>query len=131
LAGQYVHVRCTHSHADCTAYSTLTSAIVTICVGAEQRLFAGHEEVLRRSPYFEAALKGQFFENSARRVNLPDEQPEVLSAVLEYLYKGDYHPKLLHNKRKDTWELDEEASSSNTTIYHHASKQTLMKDTVV
>lgn len=111
--------------------STLTSAIITICVGPDQRLFAGHEEVLCRSPYFEAACKGQFFENNARRINLPDEQPEILSAVLEYLYKGDYYPKLLHNKRKDTWELEDEGNVTDTTIYHNGAKQTLMKDTVI
>ena len=113
-----------------SANSTLTSAIITICVGTEQRLFAGHEEILARSPYFRTACKGQFFESNSRRINLPDEQPEILSAVLEYLYKGDYYPKLLHNKKKDTWELENE-SSSNTTIYHHATKQSLMKDTII
>ena len=131
LAGMSRHIRSqlslTHNGFD----STLTSAIITICVGHEQRLFAGHEEVLCRSPFFEAACKGQFFESNARRINLPDEHPEVLSAVLEYLYKGDYHPKLLHNKRKDTWELEDDGNGTNTTIYHHASKQTLMKDTVI
>ncbi len=111
--------------------STLTSAIVTICVGHEQRLFAGHEDVLCRSPFFEAACKGQFVEHQARRINLPDEHPEILSSVLEYLYKGDYYPKLLHNKRKDTWQLEDEGAGSNTTIYNPASKQTLMKDTII
>jgi hypothetical protein len=47
---------------------------------------------------------------------------------LEYLYKGDYYPKLLHNKRRDTWELENEG---NATIQHHTAKQTLMKDTVI
>jgi hypothetical protein len=111
--------------------STLTSAIITICVGPEQRLFAGHEEILARSPYFQAACKGQFFESNSRRITLPDEQPEILSAVLEYLYKGDYYPKLLHNKRKDTWDLEDEGSSSNVTIFHPATKQTLMRDTLI
>ncbi|KAI1608683.1 hypothetical protein EDD36DRAFT_89882 [Exophiala viscosa] len=111
--------------------STLTSAIITLCVGPEQRLFAGHEEVLSRSPFFEALCRDQFFENHSRRINLPDEQPEILSAVLEYLYKGDYHPKLAHNKRKDTWELEDDVNGADTIIYHHATKQTLMKDTVI
>jgi hypothetical protein len=71
--------------------------------------------------------------NHSRRVNLPDEQPEVFSSVLEYLYKGDYHPKLIHNKRRDTWELehDEATNGGSTTVYHHTTKQTLMKDTVI
>jgi hypothetical protein len=121
----------TNAIANFIATSTLTSAIITICVGAEQRLFAGHEEVLVRSPFFAAALKTQFFESNSRRINLPDEQPEVLSAILEYLYKGDYYPKLLHNKKKDTWELEDEGSGSNVTIYHTAAKQSLMRDTVI
>ncbi|KIW87331.1 uncharacterized protein Z519_11967 [Cladophialophora bantiana CBS 173.52] len=125
------HRREHSTHTSPPVGSTLTSAIVTICVGPEQRLFAGHEEVLSRSPFFEAACKGQFLESHARRINLPDEQPEILSAVLEYLYRGDYYPKLLHNKKKDTWELEDEASGSNVTIYHHAAKQTLMRDTVI
>ena len=112
--------------------STLTSAIITICVGPEQRLFAGHEEILCQSPFFEAACRGQFVESNAKRINLPEEQPEVLSSVLEYLYKGDYFPNLLHNKRKDTWELEDVAGrSSESTIYHNGLRQTLLKDTVI
>lgn len=111
--------------------STLTSAIITICVGTEQRIFAGHEDILRRSPFFETLVKSQFFDNKERRINLPDEHPEILSAVLEFLYKGDYYPKLLHNKRKDTWELEDAQNDSKTTIYHPVAKQTLMRDTVI
>ncbi len=53
--------------------STLTSPIVTLVVGREQRLFAAHEDVLSLSPFFVAALRGQFFESSAKQVQLPDE----------------------------------------------------------
>jgi len=123
----------------CLAYSrpsTLTSAIITICVGPEQRLFAGHEDVLCQSPFFKAACRGQFLESNAKRINLPEEQPEILSSVLEYLYKGDYYPRLLHNKRKDTWELEDGGANSakgatDSTIYHHAVGTTLLKDTVL
>ena len=110
--------------------STLTSPIITLCVGPEQRLFAGHEDILCRSPFFGTACRGQFYDGSSRRINLPDEQPEILSAVLEYLYKGDYSPKLIHNKRKDTWEL-EDGNRYEPTIYHHAVKQALLKDTAI
>ncbi|RMD40132.1 hypothetical protein DV735_g5009, partial [Chaetothyriales sp. CBS 134920] len=110
--------------------STLTSAIITICVGPEQRLFAGHEDVLSRSPFFEAACRNQFYDTSSRRISLPDESPEVLSAILEYLYKGDYQPVLLHNKAKDTWELGESANGEDT-VCHHAMKQPILKDTAV
>ena len=52
---------------------SLTSPIVTMIVGQDQRLFAAHEDVLSQSPFFATMLKGQFLDNSAKKVNLPDE----------------------------------------------------------
>lgn len=115
--------------------SNLTSPIITVCVGPEQRLFAAHEDILSTSPFFAAICRGQFLESSSKRVSLPEEIPEIFSSVLEYLYKGDYYPRLLHNKRKNTWELeDTDPASHNTvesTVYHNGSAQTLLKDTLV
>lgn len=66
---------------------TLTSPIVTFTVGKEGRLFAAHEDVLAASPFFEAATRGQFrSESGSKRIDLPDEEPEIFSCVLEYLY---------------------------------------------
>ena len=56
-----------------TRLSTLTSPIVTLVVGHDQRLFAAHEDVLSLSPYFCAVLKDQFLDGSAKQVDLPDE----------------------------------------------------------
>ncbi|KAI4178219.1 MAG: hypothetical protein L6R41_008482 [Letrouitia leprolyta] len=117
--------------------STLTSPIVTICVGPEQRLFAAHEDVLSHSPFFAAICRGQFLESGAKRVNLPEELPEIFSSVLEYLYKGDYYPRLLHNKRRNTWELEDPENNNagrgnvESTVYSHSSGQQLLKDTMV
>jgi hypothetical protein len=90
----------------------LTSAIITLVVGPEQRLFAAHEDVLSHSPFFAAALKGQFFEPNAKRIDLPDEEPQILSCILEYLYKGDYSPRLLHDKRRNAWMLEGNGGAS-------------------
>lgn len=68
--------------------AALSSAIVTIAVGKDQRLFAAHEDVLNRSPWFAEACREKFFESAQKRVVLGDEEPEVFSAVLEFLYKG-------------------------------------------
>jgi hypothetical protein len=51
----------------------LTSPIITMVVGRDQRLFAAHEDILCRSPFFAATLKGQFFEAGTKKVKLPDE----------------------------------------------------------
>ena len=53
-----------------------------------------------------------------------------VSAVLEYLYKNDYTPRLLHNKRKDTWEI-EDIDKYAATVNHHAVKTPLLKDTAI
>ncbi|KAI9047479.1 hypothetical protein LZ554_008198 [Drepanopeziza brunnea f. sp. 'monogermtubi'] len=113
--------------------STLTSPIITLVVGREQRLFAAHEDVLCISPFFQAACRGQFMEASTKRIFLPDEEPEIFSSVLEYLYKGDYYPKLVHNRRKNTWDLEMVGGqgSVESTVYHHSVDGELLKDTVI
>ncbi|TVY83487.1 hypothetical protein LSUE1_G002708 [Lachnellula suecica] len=114
--------------------STLTSSIITLVVGREQRLFAAHEDVLCHSPFFQAACRGQFMEASSKRISLPDEEPEIFSSVLEYLYKGDYYPRLVHNKRRNSWELESGeggTGSVESTVYHHGVDGELLKDTVI
>ena len=119
--------------------STLTSPIVTFIVGRYARVFACHEDILSTSPFFAAVLKGDYYENTTKRVELPDEQPEVFSAVLEYLYKGDYYPRLLHDKKRNTWHLEDAGGDGYSpgqdrvpsTIYHDRVGGVLLKDTAI
>ncbi|UNI23773.1 hypothetical protein JDV02_009573 [Purpureocillium takamizusanense] len=113
-----------------SASATATpSPIVTLTVGREGRLFAAHEDVLRQSPFFEAACRGGHFPDAqSRRISLPDEEPEVFSAVLEYLYKGDYYPRLLHDRQRNSWDLEDRPSrttpqASPKTPQHHPDHQ--------
>jgi len=122
---------------------TLTSPIVTFTVGKEGRLFAAHEDVLAASPYFAAACRSQFrSEAQSKRIDLPDEEPEIFSCVLEYLYKGDYYPRLIHNKHQSSWELEDAVRSPNpenkggrgsveATSYISSVGEDLLKDTVI
>ena len=125
--------------ADTCCSSSLTSPIVGLVVGPDQRLFAAHEEVLCLSPFFDAALKGYYWGNESKKVVLPEEMPEVLSSILEYLYKGDYYPRLLHDKRRNSWELEDVQGSSKlggqggveSTIYHSGAGGEILKDTAI
>ncbi|MCJ1273101.1 hypothetical protein MMC21_000890 [Puttea exsequens] len=116
-----------------TSPTHLTSPIVTLVVGPEARLFAAHESILAHSPFFAAICRGQFLESASKRINLPEELPEIFSSVLEYLYKGDYYPRLLQNKRRNIWELEdaEAGSGCESTVYHAGLSQMLLKDTMV
>ncbi len=74
-------------------------------------------------------------ESHAKRINLPEEQPEIFSSVLEYLYKGDYYPALNYNKRRNTWGLEDGADSAPSgmepTIYLNAVGGHILKDTAI
>jgi hypothetical protein len=107
-------------------------------VGRDQRLFAAHEDVLCRSAYFASILKGKFLHDSAKKLELPDEEPEILSCVLEFLYKGDYYPRLMHNKRRNTWDLEDAQDAktggrgnSESTINIPGTGGDILRDTVV
>ncbi|KAI9699515.1 MAG: hypothetical protein M1820_007146 [Bogoriella megaspora] len=138
VAKQRLHEMASRSPQVIPASPILTSAIVTLVVGKDQRLFAAHEDVLCHSPFFAAACKGAFFESNAKRITLPDEQPEVLSAVLEYLYKGDYYPRLLHDKKRNAWTLEDADHPQNSgrgsvepTVYHSGWGDTILRDTAI
>jgi hypothetical protein len=113
----------------------MASVIVTLVVGAEQRLFAAHEEVLCSSPFFLNALRNGYVDVSTKRIALPDEEPEIFSSVLEYMYKGDYFPRLVHSKRRNSWELepatDEDRGTVESTVFHRGVDGDLLKDTVI
>lgn len=123
-------------------------------VGREQRLFAAHEDVLSISPYFRDALKEKSEGDGSKQLVLPDElvptlsiygnrltcnrEPEILSCILEFLYKGDYYPRLLHGKRRDSWYLENAQEidhhgrgSSEATFFHPAVEGVVLRDTVV
>lgn len=123
-----------------------------IRVGPEKRLFAAHEAVLRASPFFADHCAAQTPSPTAprprpplqppgKRIDLPDEQAEVLSCVLEYLYKGDYYPRLRHNSKKQTWELEDpgtdtgvsagELGQATATVFHHRAQGVILRDTAI
>lgn len=110
-----------------------SSAIITLVVGNEHRLFAAHEDVLCASPFFQAALHQNITDGGTRRIALPDEEPEIFSSVLEFLYKGDYYPRLMHSKRRNSWELEPADADRpvESTVYHHSVDGELLKDTVI
>lgn len=108
---------------------------MTLVVGAEQRLFAAHEDILSSSPFFAHALRNGYMDPSTKRISLPDEDPAIFSSVLEFLYKGDYFPRLVHNKRRNSWELEsagsDDQAAPESTVYLHGIDGDLLKDTVL
>ena len=61
-----------------------------------------------------------------------------MSCILEFLYKGDYYPRLLHNQRRDYWQLENAETtptggrgSSEATMYHSGVGDLVLRDSVI
>ncbi|KAG6014523.1 hypothetical protein E4U54_005146 [Claviceps lovelessii] len=118
---------------DTTIGGEVSFAIVTLVVGPDQRLFAAHEDILCSSPFFNNILRNIHMDFAVKKIALPNEEPEIFSSVLEYLYKGDYVPRLTHNQRRDSYELEPANvdRAAESTVYHRAIDGDLLKDTVI
>lgn len=66
------------------------SPIVTLCVGSGGKTFYVHEATLYKLPFFRAALGGLFSEAGLRAINLPEDDPATVSALVEFLSTGVY-----------------------------------------
>lgn len=69
-------------------------------------MFAAHEGVLAQSPFFQSALYEHYYSSDSKTLRLPGEVPEVFACILQYLYQGDYYPKLVRDERRDKWEIE-------------------------
>lgn len=66
------------------------SPVVTLLVGSDDVRFYASEATLCRLPFFRAALQGGFREAFEKIITLPEDEPDVFSALLEHLYNGRY-----------------------------------------
>ncbi|KAJ5492920.1 hypothetical protein N7539_001666 [Penicillium diatomitis] len=120
-----------------TSESPLNSLIVVVTVGKEKRIFHAHEDVLTVSPQFYDELRDQNpDENGNKKLSLPDEEPEIFSCIMQFVYQGDYYPRLFRSKRTTHWYLEnatetDDLSSSEPTLFHRGFGNFLMRDTVV
>lgn len=66
------------------------SPIITLAVGVEEIDMYAYEDVLCRLPFFRAALRTGFKETFDKRILMPDEEPEIVAALIEFLYVESY-----------------------------------------
>lgn len=77
------------SPADMTS-SHLMNPIVTIYVGEERVKFHAHQDTLCQLQFFQAALLGRFKEAEEKVINMPEDDPSYISALIEFMYTGNY-----------------------------------------
>lgn len=66
------------------------SPIITLRIGPDNTTLRAYEAILCRLPFFRAALQGAFQEASEKAITMPEDDPESIGALLEFLYTGSY-----------------------------------------
>lgn len=69
---------------------SLMSPVVMLVVGEERTEFRAYEDILCRLPFFRAALLNGFKETTDKKITMPEDEPEIIAALLEFLYVGHY-----------------------------------------
>ncbi|KAL8868094.1 MAG: hypothetical protein Q9174_005220 [Haloplaca sp. 1 TL-2023] len=74
-----------------TQGSGFKSKIFTITVGSEpsQQVFMAHQAYLSQSPVFERMCQAEFREGQSLQISLPDDNPQVIGAIIHYMYCGN------------------------------------------
>lgn len=66
------------------------SPIITLRIGPDNTQFRAYEDILCRLPFFRAALQGGFKEASEKTITMPEDDPAIIAALVEFLSTGSY-----------------------------------------
>ncbi|KAL8803441.1 MAG: hypothetical protein Q9200_006212 [Gallowayella weberi] len=66
------------------------SQIFTILVGPQEQKFTAHASFLSQSPVLDRMCHGHFEESRTFTIRLPEDDPKVIKAMIQYLYTGDF-----------------------------------------
>lgn len=98
------------------------SPVATLVVGPSNIEFRGYERTLCRLPFFAAALHGQFREASEKRITMPEDEPAIISALIEFLYTGRYTYTYTSSASTDPPASDLVEGAFHIGVYATASK---------
>lgn len=66
------------------------SPVVILTVGVDEIEFHAYEDLLCQLSFFRAALRSGFKETTDKKISMPEDEPLVIAALIEYLYVGNY-----------------------------------------
>lgn len=91
------------------------SKTITLFIGADKTMLSVSQDILCRLPFFRAALQGNFRESSEQTINMPEDEPQDVVALVEFLYTGRYtYP--YHADAEST--LEKPAADLMEGLYH-------------
>lgn len=102
------------------------SQVVTLLVGEEGTEFHAYENILCHLPFFSAALLTGFKETGEKKIRMPEDDPEIIAALVEFLYVRNYTYSFDPNqdtiKTHQTSPCDLKEGSFHLRLYVAASK---------
>lgn len=66
------------------------SPMIVLQVGSTPVTFYAYEDIICRLSFFRAALQGGFCEAADKIVKMPEDEPDTVASLLEFLYVGSY-----------------------------------------
>ena len=67
------------------------SKTITLVVGEQNQQYVIHKSLLQRSPVLAKMSEGDFLESSSGIIKLPEDEPDMVSCIVDYLYRGDFN----------------------------------------
>ena len=67
------------------------SKTITLLVGDNESQYVVHKSLLHSSPVLAKMCDGDFRESSEGIIKLPHDEPDVISCIVDYLYRGDFN----------------------------------------
>lgn len=84
--------------------------------------FHASQDIICHLPFFRAALQGGFREATDKIINMPDDEPDTVASLLEFLYVGRYTYTFDNEASTEGRAKDMAASSFHVRLHALASK---------
>lgn len=95
----------------------LTSPVIKLVVGSDRIQFNVPQYILCKLLFFQAALQGQFREASEKLIHMPDDDPEIVSKMVEVLTRGDYSQPPIASEGTQTAETRLQCKLFHAQVY--------------
>lgn len=78
--------------------------MITLLAGSTKRRFWAHKDVLCTVPFFRSCLEASFLDTHTNIIELPEDDPDAVGAMVSFLYSEEYFPRI--NRTQGTRALE-------------------------
>lgn len=71
--------------------------MITLIAGPAKKRFWAHKDVLCNVPFFRQCLDASFLDTHHNVLELPDDDPDAVGAMVSFLYQDEYTPRIVRS----------------------------------